>query len=97
MFSRIFPSTFFVIVYFHASIFICVDIVMASLCNGMLDILLDFHDVCPWNFIGLSSVFIFLSCILRPAFASFLSSAQSTDYWGDMGEFSGMGRAGAVY
>ena len=26
-------------------------IVMASLLNGMLDILLDFHDVCPWNFI----------------------------------------------
>jgi len=41
--------------------------------------------------------FIFLSCILRPAFASVLSSARSTDYWGDMGEFSGMGRAGAVY
>ena len=50
-----------------------------------------------WLFIVLSSVFIFLSCILRPAFASFLSSARSTDYWGDMGEFSGMGRAGAVY
>ena len=38
VFSHIFPSTFFVVVYFHASIFICVDIVMASLRNGILDI-----------------------------------------------------------
>ena len=27
----------------------------------------------------------------------FYRSVRSTDYWGDMGEFSGMGRAGAVY
>ena len=36
--SHIFLSTLLVVVDFHASIFTCVDIVMASLRNGILDI-----------------------------------------------------------
>ena len=47
-----------------------------------------------WLFIVLSSVFYLF--ILHPAscICTFLSSARSTDYWGDMGEFGGMGRRG---
>ena len=128
-------------------------IAVASLLNGLIDILLDFYVLCPWNFsffislsfflcrdlctdiwlvgrlrrwletkeigpkvsfiilvfwyfiivfvvwlfIVLSSVFYLF--ILHPAscICTFLSSARSTDYWGDMGEFNGTGRAGAVY
>ena len=47
---------FFLLLFLSSYIFMLrflsrVYIVMASLLNGMLDILLDFHDVCPWNFI----------------------------------------------
>ena len=47
VFSHIFLSTFFVVVYFYALIFNCVDIVMTSLLYGMYDILLVFHDLRP--------------------------------------------------
>ena len=47
---------FFLLLFSSSYIFMLrfllrVYIVMASLLNGMLDILLDFHDVCPWYFI----------------------------------------------
>ena len=56
VFSRIFLSTFFVVICFYASIFNCLDIVMASLLNGIYDIFFVFHDLCPWNFMSFISL-----------------------------------------
>merc|ERR1711911_270819 len=59
---------YFLLLYFSSSCFLCFAfllrmniVIMASLLNGMIDILLDFHVLRPWNFSSFTSLSSFIS------------------------------------